>query len=146
MLPLNLPSLDVDVRSAPLPAAARAYLAGLAFALAASPCSTPVLATLLAYVSATEDPIQGGGLLLAYSTGVCQMAGHVGDTRLIPSTMSFLTLSCCRICRSPPGGCHLHGGFEAALVIEAVLGMGDPRFWLLAGCWRDLHASVQIGA
>ena len=56
------------MRSAPLPAAARAYLAGLAFALAASPCSTPVLATLLAYVSST-DPVQGGGLLLAYSTG-----------------------------------------------------------------------------
>ena len=69
VIPLNLPSLDVDTRSAPLPAAARAYLAGLAFALAASPCSTPVLATLLAYVSATEDPVQGGGLLLAYSTG-----------------------------------------------------------------------------
>ena len=68
VLPLNLPSLDLDVRSAPLPAAARAYLAGLAFALAASPCSTPVLATLLAYVSST-DPVQGGGLLLAYSTG-----------------------------------------------------------------------------
>jgi len=33
------------------------------------PCSTPVLATLLAYVSGTRDPVQGGGLLLAYTTG-----------------------------------------------------------------------------
>lgn len=48
---------------------AQAYLAGLAFALLASPCSTPVLATLLAWVSATRDPVQGGGLLLAYTSG-----------------------------------------------------------------------------
>jgi hypothetical protein len=47
----------------------QAYLAGLTFALAASPCSTPVLATLLAYVSTTSDPLVGGGLLLAYTSG-----------------------------------------------------------------------------
>ncbi len=32
----------------------QAYLAGLTFALAASPCSTPVLATLLGYVAASK--------------------------------------------------------------------------------------------
>lgn len=32
----------------------QAYLAGLTFALAASPCSTPVLATLLAYVATSK--------------------------------------------------------------------------------------------
>ncbi|KAG1666474.1 hypothetical protein FOA52_004856 [Chlamydomonas sp. UWO 241] len=69
VLPLRLPSLDVDVRGEGLPPAARAYLAGLAFALAASPCSTPVLATILAYVSQAQNPLQGGSLLLAYSTG-----------------------------------------------------------------------------
>lgn len=47
----------------------QAYLAGLTFALAASPCSTPVLATLLAYVATSEDPLLGGGLLLAYTSG-----------------------------------------------------------------------------
>ncbi|KAK9820537.1 hypothetical protein WJX72_011397 [[Myrmecia] bisecta] len=66
---LRLPSLDVDVRQLSAPPALQAYLAGLTFALAASPCSTPVLATLLAYVSTTEDPILGGALLLAYTTG-----------------------------------------------------------------------------
>ena len=48
---------------------AQAYLAGLTFALAASPCSTPVLATLLAYVATTHDPLAGGGLLFAYTSG-----------------------------------------------------------------------------
>ncbi len=31
--------------------------------------STPVLATLLAYVSSTRDPLQGSALLLAYTCG-----------------------------------------------------------------------------
>ncbi len=47
----------------------QAYAAGLTFALAASPCSTPVLATLLAYVSTAQRPLEGGALLLAYTTG-----------------------------------------------------------------------------
>ncbi|PSR96338.1 Cytochrome c-type biogenesis ccda-like protein [Actinidia chinensis var. chinensis] len=46
-----------------------AYLAGLTFALAASSCSTPVLATLLGYVAASKDPVVGGSLLLTYTTG-----------------------------------------------------------------------------
>ena len=49
--------------------AMQAYLAGLTFALAASPCSTPVLATLLAYVGASADPVPGGLLLLTYTSG-----------------------------------------------------------------------------
>ena len=47
----------------------QAYLAGLTFALAASPCSTPVLATLLAYVASKGDLVQGGSLLLSYTSG-----------------------------------------------------------------------------
>ncbi|KAJ4843463.1 hypothetical protein Tsubulata_006790 [Turnera subulata] len=47
----------------------QAYLAGLTFALAASPCSTPVLATLLGYVATSKDPVVGGSLLLTYTTG-----------------------------------------------------------------------------
>ena len=67
---LPLPSFftDVDVRQAGgLSSAAKAYLAGLTFALAASPCSTPVLASLLGYVASTGDPLRGGTLLLAYT-------------------------------------------------------------------------------
>jgi len=60
---------DFDARKLELPPIAQAYLAGLAFALAASPCSTPVLATLLGYVSQTGDPVTGGALLLTYTSG-----------------------------------------------------------------------------
>ncbi|KAM0891400.1 hypothetical protein ACQ4PT_026430 [Festuca glaucescens] len=70
---LQLPSFfsDFDPRAAAanLPSSVQAYLAGLTFALAASPCSTPVLATLLGYVTTSRDPIVGGSLLLSYTTG-----------------------------------------------------------------------------
>ena len=73
LLPLQLPSLfaNFDPRSAAasLPSGVQTYLAGLTFGLAASPCSTPVLASILAYVASTEDPLTGGVLLLAYTTG-----------------------------------------------------------------------------
>ena len=52
-----------------IPAALKAYVAGLAFALAASPCSTPVLATLLGYVASSGDPVTGGALLFTYTSG-----------------------------------------------------------------------------
>jgi cytochrome c-type biogenesis protein len=53
----------------PWPRLWRAYAAGLVAALAASPCATPVLASILAWVSATRDPAAGGVLLLCYSSG-----------------------------------------------------------------------------
>ncbi|KAK9114172.1 hypothetical protein Syun_020969 [Stephania yunnanensis] len=47
----------------------QAYLVGITFALDASPCSTPVLASILGYVAASRDPVIGGSLLLTYTTG-----------------------------------------------------------------------------
>ncbi|MBE9108303.1 sulfite exporter TauE/SafE family protein [Nodosilinea sp. LEGE 07298] len=52
-----------------LPPWLRAYALGLTFGIVASPCSTPVLATLLAWISATQDPVLGSALLLAYAVG-----------------------------------------------------------------------------
>ncbi|XP_078447046.1 cytochrome c biogenesis protein family isoform X1 [Wolffia australiana] len=73
ILELQLPSFfsDFDPRSAAanLPSSVQAYLAGLTFALAASPCSTPVLASILGYVASTRNPFIGGSLLLSYTTG-----------------------------------------------------------------------------
>ncbi|CAH9107983.1 unnamed protein product [Cuscuta epithymum] len=70
---LQLPSFfnnfDPRTAAANFPSSVQAYLAGLTFALAASPCSTPVLATLLGYVAASKDPIVGGSVLLTYTTG-----------------------------------------------------------------------------
>uniref|UniRef100_A0A0C9S8I1 TSA: Wollemia nobilis Ref_Wollemi_Transcript_11160_1441 transcribed RNA sequence n=1 Tax=Wollemia nobilis TaxID=56998 RepID=A0A0C9S8I1_9CONI len=73
IIELQLPSFfgnfDARAAAAKFPSSVQAYLAGLTFALAASPCSTPVLATLLAYVATSKDPIVGGCLLLSYTTG-----------------------------------------------------------------------------
>ena len=70
ILPLRLPSLGAtDWIAEELPTGVRSYLLGLTFGLVASPCSTPVLATLLAWVAATQDWVFGASLLLAYTGG-----------------------------------------------------------------------------
>ncbi len=70
IIPLRWISLGAtDWIKEDIPAAGRSYLLGLTFGLVASPCSTPVLATLLAWVSTTQDLVLGGGLLLSYTGG-----------------------------------------------------------------------------
>lgn len=69
-LPLRFPSFTgSDWISETLPQSVKTYLLGVTFGLIASPCSTPVLATLLAFVSSTQDPVLGGSLLLSYTVG-----------------------------------------------------------------------------
>lgn len=69
---LRFPSAFQDFDASKLaiiPPVVRSYLAGSAFAFVSSPCSTPVLATLLAYVSTLDNPSSGGLLLLVYAGG-----------------------------------------------------------------------------
>ena len=68
-LPFQLPSFGGLEWSKDLPQGVRSYLIGLTFGVVASPCSTPVLATLLAWVATTQDLILGGVLLLSYTAG-----------------------------------------------------------------------------
>lgn len=69
-LPLRLPSFGgLEWISKDLPPGVRAYFIGLTFGLVASPCSTPVLASILAWISATKDPVVGSALLLSYTVG-----------------------------------------------------------------------------
>ena len=69
-LPLQLPSFGgMEWISKDLPEGVRSYLIGLTFGVVASPCSTPVLATLLAWVATTQDLILGGVFLLSYTAG-----------------------------------------------------------------------------
>lgn len=69
-LPLRLPSFGgLEWISKDLPEGVRSYLIGLTFGVVASPCSTPVLATLLAWVATTQDLLLGGVLLLSYTAG-----------------------------------------------------------------------------
>jgi cytochrome c-type biogenesis protein len=69
-LPLQFPSLgETNWISSNLPPAVRSYFIGLTFGLVASPCSTPVLASLLGWVANTQDLILGAVLLLSYTAG-----------------------------------------------------------------------------
>ena len=70
ILPLRFPSVGAtDWIKADLPRGVRSYLLGLTFGLVASPCSTPVLATILTWVATTQDLVVGAGLLIAYAIG-----------------------------------------------------------------------------
>jgi cytochrome c-type biogenesis protein len=70
IIPLKFPSLGAtDWIKKDFPPAIRSYLLGLTFGLIASPCSTPVLASLLAWVANTQDLILGAGLLISYTLG-----------------------------------------------------------------------------
>jgi cytochrome c-type biogenesis protein len=70
LLQLRLPNLgNIEGISQNLPESLRAYLIGMTFGLVASPCSTPVLATLLAWLANRQDPLLGGVFLLAYAAG-----------------------------------------------------------------------------
>ncbi|PSF34567.1 cytochrome C biogenesis protein [Aphanothece hegewaldii CCALA 016] len=67
---IPLPSIGAtDWIKSDFPASLRSYLLGLTFGLVASPCSTPVLATLLAWVANTQDLWLGAALLLSYTAG-----------------------------------------------------------------------------
>lgn len=84
---------EFDARQLKIPEPAKAYLAGLAFALAASPCSTPVLATLLGYVASSGDPYTGGALLITYTSGyvapLLLAATATGSLRQIMSARAY---------------------------------------------------------
>lgn len=54
-----------------VPIGLQSYGVGLSFGLASSPCSTPLLATLLAWVAKNQNPLLGGMLLLTYALGSC---------------------------------------------------------------------------
>jgi cytochrome c-type biogenesis protein len=69
-LPLQFPSFGgMDWISQELPQGVRSYLIGLTFGVVASPCSTPVLVSLLGWVAKTQDLVLGAVLLLAYTAG-----------------------------------------------------------------------------
>jgi cytochrome c-type biogenesis protein len=70
IIPLRFPSLGAtDWITEDLPKFVRSYLLGLTFGLVASPCSTPVLASLLAWVANSQNLILGVVLLLCYTLG-----------------------------------------------------------------------------
>jgi cytochrome c biogenesis protein CcdA len=50
-----------------------AFLLGLLTGTVSSPCATPVLAVILAYVSTQGDVLYGGSLLFTYAVGHCAL-------------------------------------------------------------------------
>jgi cytochrome c-type biogenesis protein len=69
VLPLRLPQLPGFDLAKNTPQSLKSLVTGLTFGLVASPCSTPVLLTILAWVSASGNPWLGGAFLFSYSLG-----------------------------------------------------------------------------
>ncbi|XP_024976739.1 cytochrome c-type biogenesis ccda-like chloroplastic protein [Cynara cardunculus var. scolymus] len=116
-LPSFLDNFDPRAAAANFPSSIQAYLAGLTFALAASPCSTPVLATLLGYVAASKDPIIGGSLLLTYTTGyVAPLLLAASFAGALQSLLSFRKFSAWI---NPMSGALLLGGGVYTLLDKA---------------------------
>jgi len=74
-----------------------AFLLGLLTGTVSSPCATPVLAVILAYVSTQDDVLYGGSLLFAYAVGHCALifiAGlSIGLTKSIVSSKGIKNFS-----------------------------------------------------
>jgi cytochrome c-type biogenesis protein len=74
-----------------------AFLLGLLTGTVSSPCATPVLAVILAYVSTQGDILYGGSLLFAYAMGHCALifiAGlSIGLTESIVSSKGIKNFS-----------------------------------------------------
>lgn len=74
-----------------------AFLLGLLTGTVSSPCATPVLAVILAYVSTQGDILYGGALLFAYAVGHCALifiAGlSIGLTESIVSSKGIKNFS-----------------------------------------------------
>ncbi|KFK27046.1 hypothetical protein AALP_AA8G327400 [Arabis alpina] len=107
-LPSFFNNFDPRAAAANFPSSVQAYLAGLTFALAASPCSTPVLATLLGYVATSRDPFIGGSLLLTYTTGY--VAPLILAASFAGALQSLLSLRKVSVWINPISGALLLGG------------------------------------
>ncbi len=74
-----------------------AFLLGLLTGTVSSPCATPVLAVILAYVSTKGDILYGGSLLFTYAVGHCALifvAGlSIGLTESIVSSKGVKNFS-----------------------------------------------------
>ncbi|CAL5409653.1 unnamed protein product [Camellia sinensis] len=85
----------------------QAYLAGLTFALVASPCSTPVLATLLGYIAESKDGVNI--LAVNYgSPGACpyprQLKLGIYGYPIEIQALFFFALRCAQQMLKPEGG------------------------------------------
>ena len=58
----------------------RTFLLGGSSALVASPCATPVLTSILAYVAASQNPVFGAALLFTYTAGYSTPLLIIGAT------------------------------------------------------------------
>jgi len=83
-----------DNENGGLSALIRTFLLGGSSALVASPCATPVLTSILAFVAASQDPILGSILLFTYTIGYSTplvLVGASGSQALLNAGTAAMT-------------------------------------------------------
>jgi cytochrome c biogenesis protein CcdA len=70
---VNIPLPFQKTRAAKTKGLIGAFLLGMLTGTVSSPCATPVLAVILAYVSTQGDMVYGGSLLFFYALGHCAL-------------------------------------------------------------------------
>lgn len=75
LVPLPWSSRSCTVKPLPNGAAraSRAFAFGLLFGTVMTPCATPMLVVILAYLSTKANPVLGGAMMVAYSLGHCAL-------------------------------------------------------------------------
>ncbi len=91
LLKISLPSgPDFEAWTSQVPPAFAPFSAGLAFGLASSPCTTPVLAVLLAWVAKQGNPLSGTIFLASFAIGQIVPLFIAGTfAASIPKLLSF---------------------------------------------------------
>lgn len=82
------------------PSAAQAFFMGCGAGLVASPCTGPILATILAYVVSSKDLLRSALYLLVYSLGfalpyvfIGGLAGRLGSMKISPKIQIFVKVA-----------------------------------------------------
>ncbi|MCX8078274.1 MAG: cytochrome c biogenesis protein CcdA [Geminocystis sp.] len=95
VIPLPIPQWNIPLPSnKSFPKSLQSYLLGVSFGFIASPCSTPVLITLLAYVSSSGNLILSSLFLGSYALGYVSPLVVAGTfTGIIKSLISLKTVT-----------------------------------------------------
>ena len=75
---IDFPSLNLNDSVKQVDGNLRAFLVGATTAVVASPCSSPVLTSLLAMVAASGNPVLGTSMLFSYSLGYATPVVAIG--------------------------------------------------------------------
>eukprot|EP01038_Epipyxis_sp_PR26KG_P005401 gene5401-7485_t len=74
----SFPKLNNSIKSLELPDLVQAMLVGAGSALVATPCSSPIIASLLTFITFSANPVLGGAIMMSFSLGYVSIVVGAG--------------------------------------------------------------------